>query len=221
MPAKFSLPPLPFEPTALHPAISADTFAQHHAGHHLAYVDRLNELAEKEGLADKSLVEIIRARADAKPHEVSHFISGAELFVHAAQHFNHSFYWQSLSPAGGEPGGDLKAAIDRDFGSVADLKAKIVAMGVGHFASGWVWLVSEGGKLKLLSAHDAQTPVIDPNLKPVLTVDVWEHAYYLDHKRARKAYLDAVVDKHLNWTFAARAYAANSLDELGLGISNG
>ncbi len=221
MAAKFSLPPLPFAPNALDPAISADTFAQHHDGHHKAYVDKTNELADKAGLGDKSLIEIIRARADAKPEEVSKFVSGSELFVNAAQHFNHAFYWQSLAPNGGEPSGDLKAAIDKAFGSVDKLKEEIAAKGAGHFASGWVWLVEQNGALKVISTHDAQTPVIDPGLKPLLTVDVWEHAYYLDHQRARAAYLKAVADKHLNWAFAAKALAAKSLDDLGLGIGNG
>lgn len=221
MAAKFSLPPLPYAPDALSPAVSPDTFAQHHAGHHKAYVDRLNELAPAAGLENASLVEIIRKRADAKPLEVSHYVSGSELFVHAAQHFNHSFYWKSLAPNGGEPTGELKKAIDAAFGSTDNLKAEISKQGVGHFASGWVWLVEDGGKLRVVSTHDAQTPVIDDNLKPLLTVDVWEHAYYLDHQRARKAYLDAVVAKHLNWAFAAEALAAKSVDELDLGIKNG
>lgn len=221
MAANFSLPPLPFDTNALAPAISADTFAQHHAGHHKAYVDKLNELADKNGFSDKSVVEIIRARADARPEEVSKYVSGGEIFVHAAQHFNHAFYWQSLAADGGAPTGELKAAIDKAFGSVEQLKEKIAAEGAGHFASGWVWLVEQNGALKVISTHDAQTPVIDPSIKPLLTVDVWEHAYYLDHQRARAAYLKAVVDKHLNWAFAAKALAASSVDELGLGIQNG
>ncbi|TPE59440.1 superoxide dismutase [Sandaracinobacter neustonicus] len=221
MPAKFSLPPLPFEPTALAPAISADTFAQHHAGHHKAYVDKLNALADEHDFTETSLLEIIRETADVDPEDVSEQVSAGDIFVHAAQHFNHSFYWKSLSADGGEPTGELLAAIERDFGSVEALKKAIVDKGVDHFASGWVWLVSDDGKLELLGGHDAQTPVIDEDLKPVLVLDVWEHAYYLDHQRARKAYLDAVTAKHLNWAFAAEAYAAESVEDLGLGIGNG
>ena len=221
MPAKFTLPPLPFDPSSLAPAISADTFAQHHAGHHKAYVDKLNVLAEEEDFLDATLLEIIRERADADPDEVSELVTASDIFVHAAQHFNHAFYWKSLSPTGGAPDGELLAAIERDFGSVEALKKAMVDKGVDHFASGWVWLVSDDGKLELLGGHDAQTPVIDEDLKPVLVLDVWEHAYYLDHQRARKAYLDAVTAKHLNWAFAAEAYAAESVEDLGLGIGNG
>ena len=221
MPAKFSLPPLPFATDALAPAISAATFAQHHAGHHQAYVDKLNLLAEQEDFLDSSLLEIIRDRADADPDEVSELVSASEIFVHAAQHFNHAFYWKSLSPNGGEPNGVLLEAINKAFGSVKDLKAEIVKLGLDHFASGWIWLIADDGDLALLSAHDAQTPVIEEHLKPLLVIDLWEHAYYLDHQRARKAYLDAVVEKHLNWEFAAQAFAADSVEELGLGINNG
>lgn len=220
MPARFSLPPLPFEPDALQPAISAATFAQHHGGHHKAYVDKLNELAEAEGLTDMGLLDIIRETADADPEEVSEQVSTSDIFVHAAQHFNHAFYWKCLSPAGGEPTGDLAAAIQRDFGDVASLKQALVKAGVEHFASGWVWLVADEDELAIIAGHDAQTPVIEEGLKPVLVIDVWEHAYYLDHQRARKAYLEAIVEK-LDWGFAARAYAAESPEDLDLGIANG
>ena len=221
MPAKFTLPPLPFEPTSLAPAISADTFAQHHAGHHKAYVDKLNVLADEHGFTETDLLEIIRETADVDPEEVSEQVSAGDIFVHAAQHFNHAFYWKSPSPAGGAPDGELLAAIERDFGSVEALKKAMVDKGVDHFASGWVWLVSDDGKLEVIGGHDAQTPVIDEDLKPILVLDVWEHAYYLDHQRARKAYLDAVTANHLNWAFAAEAYAADDVAELELGIANG
>jgi Fe-Mn family superoxide dismutase len=165
--ARFTLPPLPFDPTAFAPAISAATFEQHHAGHHQAYVAKLNTLAGEEGLETESLLTIIRETADADPDEVSELVSAGDLFVHAAQHFNHAFYWKSL-----------------------------------------------------LSAHDAQTPVIEEGLKPLLVIDLWEHAYYLDHQRQRKAYLEAVVRNHLNWDFAATALAADTVEELDLGIGN-
>ena len=210
MPAKFSLPPLPFDTGALAPAISAATFAQHHAGHHQAYVDKLNILAEEEDFLDSSLLEIIRDRADADPDEVSVLVSASDIFVHAAQHFNHAFYWKSLSPNGGEPTGELLEAINAAFGSVQALKAEIVKLGLDHFASGWIWLVADDGDLALLSAHDAQTPVIEEHLKPLLVIDLWEHAYYLDHQNARPAYLAAVIDKHLNWDFAADNLARGS-----------
>lgn len=221
MPTRFSLPPLPFEPTALAPAISADTFAQHHAGHHQAYVNKLNELAEDEGLESASLLAIIRETADADPEDVSEQVSASDIFVHAAQHFNHAFYWRSLAPVGGVPTGELADAITRDFGSLDALLAAMVEEGADHFASGWLWLVAADGELALMACHDAQTPVIDEGLKPLLVIDLWEHAYYLDHQRARKAYLEAVTAKHLNWDFAAEAYCAASVEDLALGIENG
>lgn len=221
MPASFTLPPLPFAPDALAPAISAATFAEHHGGHHKAYVDKLNTLAGEEEMEGASLLDIIRETADADPEEVSEQISAGDIFVHAAQHFNHAFYWKSLAADGGKPQGELLAAIERDFGSVETLLGTMVEAGVDHFASGWLWLVSDGEELVLMGCHDAQTPVIDESLKPLLVIDLWEHAYYIDHKRARKAYLEAVTAKHLNWDFAAQAFGAGSVDELDLGIGNG
>jgi Fe-Mn family superoxide dismutase len=220
MPAAFSLPPLPFAPDALAPAISAETFAQHHGGHHQAYVDKLNELADEEEMGGQDLLTIIRETADADPEAVSDQISSGDIFVHAAQHFNHCFFWKSLSPDGGVPQGELLAAIERDFGSVEALKAAMVEAGADHFASGWLWLVADGEELVLMGGHDAQTPVIEEGLKPLLVIDLWEHAYYLDHQRARKAYLEAVTSKHLNWDFAAEAYSAESVEELALGTDN-
>jgi Fe-Mn family superoxide dismutase len=220
MPAHFSLPPLPFDANALAPAISAATFAQHHAGHHKAYVDKLNQLADAEGMADCALLDIIRETADADPDEVSEQVSSSDIFVHAAQHFNHAFYWRSLAPAGGAPQGALAEAIARDFGSLDALLEAMVQEGTDHFASGWLWLVSDDGELALMACHDAQTPVIDEDLKPLLVIDLWEHAYYLDHERARKTYLEAITANHLNWGFAAAAYAAASIEELDLGIEN-
>lgn len=220
MPAHFTLPALPFDPKALAPAISADTFAQHHAGHHQSYVDKLNQLADAEGMGAASLLEIIRESADADPEGVSEQVSTSDIFVHAAQHFNHAFYWRSLSPAGGTPQGELAAAITRDFGSLDALLKNMVEEGTSHFASGWLWLVAEEGELTLMACHDAQTPVIEEGLRPLLVIDLWEHAYYLDHQRARKAYLEAVTAAHLNWDFAAEAYAADSVEDLDLGIGN-
>jgi Fe-Mn family superoxide dismutase len=202
------------------PAISAATFEQHHGGHHQSYVDKLNKLAGEEGLEAESLLTIIRETADADPDEVSELVSAGDLFVHAAQHFNHAFYWKSLSPAAMTPNGELASRIDRDFGSLDHLLETMIATGADHFASGWLWLVDNDGDLELLSAHDAQTPVIEEGLKPLLVVDLWEHAYYLDHQRQRKAYLEAVVRNHLNWDFAATALAADTVEELELGIGN-
>ncbi|MFN7399109.1 MAG: superoxide dismutase [Sandaracinobacter sp.] len=220
MPARFTLPPLPFDPRSLAPAISAETFAQHHAGHHQAYVDKLNMLADAEGMETASLLQIIRETADADPEEVSEQVSSSDIFVHAAQHFNHAFYWRSLTPAGSTPQGELLTAIQRDFGSLDALLKAMVEEGTDHFASGWLWLVSDEGELSLMACHDAQTPVIEEGLQPLLVIDLWEHAYYLDHQRARKAYLEAVTAGHLDWDFAAEAYAVASVEELDLGIEN-
>jgi Fe-Mn family superoxide dismutase len=221
MPARFTLPPLPYAPDALAPALSAATFAEHHGGHHKAYVDKLNQLAGEEGMADASLIAIIRETADADPEEISEQVSAGDIFVHAAQHFNHCFYWKSLAPEGGAPQGELLAAIERDFGSVDALLGAMVEAGMDHFASGWLWLVADGDELVLMGCHDAQTRVIEEGLKPLLVIDLWEHAYYIDHRRQRKAYLEAVTKRHLNWEFAADAYAAAGPEELDLGIANG
>ena len=208
MPAQFYLPELPFDPTAFGPALSKDTFDMHHGGHHKAYVDKLNSLADANGFTDASLLDIIRETADADPQDISEQVSAGDIFVHAAQHFNHAFYWKSLSPDGGAPEGKLLAAIERDFGSVEDLKAAIVAAGVDHFASGWVWLVAdEDGRLEVMGGHDAQTPVIDEDLKPILVLDVWEHAYYLNYQNRRPDYIKAFWSV-VNWSYLESLYQA-------------
>lgn len=210
--ASFTLPPLPFDTDALAPALTAATFGQHHAGHHKAYVDKLNQLAGEAGMADADLEAIIeKGRAGDKP-----------LFNNAAQHFNHAFYWQSLAPDGGEPGGRLAELIARDFGSVSALKSKLVEKGAGHFASGWAWLVLRDDALAVVDSHDADTPVGGglPGALPLLTLDVWEHAYYLDHQRNRKAYLDALAERHLNWAFASEILAAGRIDPAHIGTHN-
>jgi Fe-Mn family superoxide dismutase len=218
----FSLPPLPYAKDAFGAVISADTFAQHHGKHHQAYVDKLNKAAKEEGMEDADLLTIIRETADADPEDVSEQVEGKLLFPNAAQHFNHCFYWKSLSPETKKPSGTLLERIERDFGSVDELKERMIEEGKGHFASGWVWLCSdEDAELIVMSGHDAQTPVIDEQLKPLLVVDLWEHAFYLDHQSAKPDYLEAVVKKHLDWDFAARALEADGFDALDLGIGRG
>ena len=191
MPLK--LIPLPYPDDALAPAISADTLQTHHGKHHQAYVNKTNDLAAAVGLGDASLEQIIaaaRERGD-KP-----------LFNNAAQAWNHGFYWQSLSPNGGRPEGELAAAIERDFGSHDKLAEELQSRGEKHFASGWVWLAQSGGKLSVEETHDGDTLAIGDK-QPLLTIDLWEHAYYLDHKNQRPAYLKAVIGGLLNWRFAA------------------
>lgn len=190
----FVLPDLPYAPDAFGPTLSAETFEYHHGKHHKAYVDKTNELAPKAGLEGKSLSEVIR---------VAHEKGDKGLFNNSAQIWNHSFYWQSLTPKAQQPSGELADRIAADFGSVEALVKKLAEEGAGHFASGWAWLVLEGDKLKVTSLHDADTPVVHAGLKPLLTVDVWEHAYYIDYRNARPKYLEAVLNQALAWDFAA------------------
>jgi Fe-Mn family superoxide dismutase len=189
------LPPLPYADDALDPHISARTISFHYGKHHATYVANLNGLIEGTPDADKSLEQII---ADAGP---------GGLFNNAAQVWNHTFYWNSMAPSGGgDPSGDLAAAIDKSFGSASAFKEELVTKGKGNFGSGWTWLVKDGDGLAVINTDDADTP-IKHGQTPLLTVDVWEHAYYLDYQNARPAYLETFVDKLLNWEFAASNFA--------------
>ena len=176
-----AFPPLPYAEDALAPHISADTLATHHGKHHKAYVDKTNAAIEGTDLAGKSLEEII------------HHAEGSGnkgLFNNSAQSWNHAFYWNCLSPTKTAPSGDLAGAIDRDFGSLDDLKKKLKDTAVNHFASGWAWLVAKDGKLSVTDTHDAGTEVT-AGIKPLLVIDVGEHAYYIDRKKLRPAYVRA------------------------------
>ena len=188
----FKLMDLPFDDEAIAPAITAETFSYHHGKHHQAYVDKTNKAIEGTDHADKSLEEIVAASRD----------SDQGLFNNSAQVWNHGFYWHSLSPESTGPSGELAAKIEECFGSLGELKDQLKSKGAGHFASGWVWLVDNDGKLSVEDSHDADT-LVDKGGNPLLVIDLWEHAYYLDHQNARPSYLDAVVDGHLNWEFAA------------------
>lgn len=192
--------PLPFDSEALAPAISAETFSYHHGKHYKAYVDKTNAAVEGTANAGKTLEEVI---AGARG-------SDQGLFNNSGQTWNHAFFWNSLTPESKGPSGDLAAKIDEAFGSLDELNKKLAAAGAGHFASGWVWLVEKRGKLSLEETHDADT-LADGDANPLLTIDLWEHAYYLDHKNARPSYLDAVIAKHLNWDFAAENLARGSV----------
>ncbi|MEL0210098.1 MAG: superoxide dismutase [Novosphingobium sp.] len=191
-----TLPPLPYADTALEPAISATTLQTHHGKHHKAYVDKTNAAIEGGDLADASLEDIIAA-AESKGDK--------GLFNNSAQSWNHAFYWNSLTPDSSEPTGDLAAAIEGSFGSIDRLREELSAQGAAHFASGWVWLVARGDKLAVEQTHDAAT-FATGDAKPLLVIDLWEHAYYLDHKNLRPEYLKAVIEKHLNWSFAAENF---------------
>lgn len=188
-----TLPPLPYADSALEPGISATTLQTHHGKHHKAYVDKTNAAIEGTDLADKSLEEIIAA-AESKGDK--------GLFNNAAQSWNHAFYWNSLTPASTEPTDEIAEAIESSFGSIDRLREELAAQGAAHFASGWVWLVERDGKLAVEQTHDAAT-FATGEAKPLLVIDLWEHAYYLDHKNLRPDYLKAVIEKHLNWKFAA------------------
>ena len=192
-----NLMPLPYPDDALAPAISANTLQTHHGKHHKAYVDKTNQAAEKLGMADASLEAIIAA-VEGK--------DGAA-YNNAAQAWNHGFYWHSLAPDGGKPSGELADAIERDFGSSQALTDELQKRGEKHFASGWVWLVTSGNTLSVEETHDGHTLAIGGK-RPLLTIDLWEHAYYLDHKNERPKYLEAVLAKLLNWEFAASNLAA-------------
>lgn len=193
--APLQLPPLPYADSALDPVISAKTIGFHYGKHHKGYLDNLNKLIAGTEYADMSLADIVIATAGKNDKTA--------IFNNAAQTWNHTFYWQSLSPqGGGEPPAALKKRIEASFGDVAACLQELQAKAVGRFASGWAWLVVDGDKLKVINTMNADTP-ITMGLKPLLTVDVWEHAYYLDYQNRRADHVAAVLAKLLNWEFAA------------------
>lgn len=196
--SSLSQQPLPWKDDALAPVISAETISFHYGKHHAAYFNALAGLVKDTPMADASLEEIILAVAgDA---------SKKAIFNNAAQAWNHTFYWASLTPDKTAPEGKLLAAIERDFGSVDALKAELIKVTTGQFGSGWGWLVSDAGTLKVVSTAAADVPFTQ-GMKPLLTVDVWEHAYYLDYQNRRPDYVKALVNDHLDWRFAAANYA--------------
>jgi Fe-Mn family superoxide dismutase len=195
----FELMALPYDNEALAPAISAETLSFHHGKHHRTYIDKMNAAIDGTSLADATMEAVI---ASARG-------TNAGLFNNSAQSWNHAFYWMSLSPDAQTPSGDLAAKIDAAFGSLDGLKTALADRGANHFASGWVWLAEKGGALSIEETHDGDT-LADSEFNPLLTLDVWEHAYYIDHRNARPAYLKAVIDGHLNWAFAAENLARGS-----------
>ncbi len=188
------LPPLPYADDALAPVISAQTIGFHYGKHHKAYVDNLNKLLEGHELAGASLEVIIRESA-GKPDRVA-------IFNNAAQIWNHSFYWNGLSPkGGGQPSGAMGQRLEQAFGSWDNFKKEFAQAALTQFGSGWAWLVAEGGTLKIVKTPNAEVP-FTKGQKPLLTIDVWEHAYYLDYQNRRGDYANALIDKLLNWQFA-------------------
>ena len=191
----FELPALPYEQNALEPHISAETLEYHYGKHHATYVTKLNGLVEGTDMENKSLEEIIKS-------------SEGGVFNNAAQVWNHTFYWNCLSPnGGGEPTGELADAINAKWGSFADFQAALNDKAVNNFGSSWTWLVKTAdGSLDIVNTSNAETPISGDDLTPVLTVDLWEHAYYIDYRNARPKYLEnfwALV----NWEFASKNFA--------------
>lgn len=189
----FTLPDLPFDPTQLAPFCSKETFEYHHGKHHATYVTKLNDAIKDSPMAEMSLEDLIRKahQENLKP-----------VYNNAAQHFNHSFFWNCMSPnGGGAPGEKLAAALTRDFESIDKFKELFSAAATTLFGSGWAWLAqNKEGKLEILQMKDADTPLI-LDKKPLLTLDVWEHAYYIDHRNARPAFITEFW-KFVNWSHA-------------------
>ncbi len=188
------LPPLPFAENALEPVISGNTLSFHYGKHHKTYIDNLNKLVAGTEYANLTLEQIITSTA-GKPDKTA-------IFNNAAQTWNHTFYWQSLKPGGGgEPPAELKKKIEVYFGSVDACKKELASAAVSQFGSGWAWLVMDAGVLKVVKTANADIPMT-MGFTPLLTIDVWEHAYYLDWQNRRADYVNAVLDKLINWEFA-------------------
>ena len=199
----FTLPELPYDRTALEPHMSGETLDFHHGKHHKAYVDKTNGMLADKGLDDASLVEVIKKAKDT---------GDKKLFNNSAQIWNHSFFWQCLAPAGSTIlKGELKTMIERDFGSADAMLEKLATESADHFGSGWGWLVLDGSKLKVTSLHDADTPAAH-GLVPLLTLDVWEHAYYIDYRNERPKFLKSVLDNIVDWDFVAKNLDGKGLD---------
>jgi Fe-Mn family superoxide dismutase len=200
----FVLPPLPYAEDALAPHMSAETLQYHYGKHHRAYVNKTNELTEKEqGLSGASLIQVVREARRTGDNK---------LFNNSAQLWNHSFFWQCLAPAQNQkPSGKLAHLIDDAFGNAENMLAKLKEEAVNHFASGWAWLVLDRGALRITSLHDADTPVAHDGMVPLFTLDVWEHAYYIDYRNERPKFADAVLSNIVNWDFVAE-----NLDGRGL-----
>lgn len=189
------LPALPYAANALEPVVSAKTISFHYDKHHKGYVDTLNKLIAGTDLAGMPLEKIITSTSGKADK--------AAVFNNAAQVWNHTFYWQSLSPkGGGVPPAKLSQKINESFGGLDACMNELSTASMGRFGSGWAWLVSDGGKLRVMNTMNAETPITS-GLTPLLTIDVWEHAYYLDYQNRRADYVKAVLEKLINWEFAA------------------
>jgi len=193
----YALPPLPYVDNALEPVISANTIGFHYGKHHKGYVDNLNKLVAGTEFAGLPLWNIVTQTA-GKADKTA-------IFNNAAQAWNHTFFWRSLKPNGaGEPSAVLKQKIEASFGTVDTCKKELATAATAQFGSGWVWLVLDGDKLKVVKTGNADLP-ISAGRKPLLTIDVWEHAYYLDYQNRRADYVTAILDKLINWSFAGES----------------
>ena len=191
----YALPSLPYAENALGPVISAKTISFHYGKHHKTYVDNLNKAVAGTEFAGVPLEKIIVATAGKADK--------AAIFNNASQAWNHTFYWNSLTPnGGGEAPAALKQKIEASFGTVDACKKELATAATTQFGSGWAWLVLDGDKLKVVKTSNADSP-LTKGMKPLLTIDVWEHAYYLDYQNRRADYVNAVLDKLINWNFAA------------------
>lgn len=193
----FTLPKLPYDFDALAPHMSAETLKFHHGKHHKTYVEKLNKAIEGTPYAKLSLGEIIQKS----------WRKDAEVFNNAGQHWNHSLFWQCLTPdGGGQPSGDMKRQIEKDFGGLAAFQREFADAGARQFGSGWAWLVLDGNKLRVVTTSNAEQPMLQGQ-QALLTCDVWEHAYYLDYRNERPKFIEAFLKKLANWDFAAERFA--------------
>jgi len=201
----FQLPELPFAKDSLAPVMSAETLEFHHGKHHKAYVTKTNDLiADDQSLSGASLVQVVR---DARRSE------NAKLFNNSAQLWNHSFFWQCLAPSQGQqPGGKLATLINDAFGSAETLLQKLQEEAVNHFSNGWAWLLLDRGSLRVTSLHDADTPLVHEGMVPLFTLDVWEHAYYIDYRNERPRFASSVLANIVNWDFVAENLDGRGFD---------
>ena len=192
----FQLPELPFAKDSLAPHMSAETLEFHHGKHHATYVKKTNEMIEGTGdLSDASIVDVVRTAGAS---------GDKKLFNNSAQLWNHSFFWQCLSPDKQQPSGKLAQLIDDGFGGIDPMLQKLGDEAVNHFSNGWAWLVLDRDQLKITSLHDADTPLVHDGMVPLFTLDVWEHAYYIDYRNERPKFVTSVLSNIVNWDFVAQ-----------------
>jgi Fe-Mn family superoxide dismutase len=206
---RIECPPLPFAYDALEPHMSAETLRLHHDKHQKAYFDKLCGLIKDTEFTDVDLETIIASTAKSRSAK------DKAIFNNAAQVWNHSFFWQSMAPAspegrGGAPAGELADRFERDFGGFSEFREKFAEAAVALFGSGWVWLADRKGKLEILALGNAGTPIADGASRPLLALDVWEHAYYVDFRNRRDQFVAAFLDHLANWDFAGQRLRARS-----------